>query len=195
VLEVHGRRLFANRSGSCASAPDANRRAIRVARSEGNQLPFPDQTFDAAYCAHAIYHIPIVDEQAAAFCEVARVIRRGGIAVFLLANPRPLLSPVRLLKRLLADTPLVGNALNRLRPKPPLPYRPMSIRWMSAQLAPFGDTTVTCHALNSTWQNQHVSEHAVFGRLLWATQHYLERHFAKRVAPLGNYVQIVLHKR
>src|SRR5262249_3652472 len=72
---------------------------------------------------------------------------------------RPLLFPVRLATRLAADTPYLRNALNRLRPTPPLPYRPMPIGWMRAQLAPFGKVSLICHGIASRWQCQHVSEH------------------------------------
>jgi ubiquinone/menaquinone biosynthesis C-methylase UbiE len=158
-------------------------------------LPFSDQSFDAAYSAHALYHIPKVDEQATAFREIARVVRRGGVAVFIMANPHPLLFPIRLTMRLLADTPYLSDILNRLRPKPPLPYRPMPISWMRAQLAPFGEVSVICHTLDSTWFNQHVSERFVFGKLVWTIFHFVERRFARKIAHLGNYIQIVLHKR
>jgi SAM-dependent methyltransferase len=163
--------------------------------ARANKLPYSDQMFDVVYSAHALYHIPKVDEQAAAFREIARVTRSGGIAVLLLANPRPLLFPVRLAKRLLADTPYLSNLLNRLRPKPLLPYRPMPIGWMRAQLAPFGDVSFSCYDLNSTWQNQHVSEYTLFGKQLWKAEHYMERRFADKIAHLGNYVQIVLRRR
>jgi SAM-dependent methyltransferase len=158
-------------------------------------LPFPDQSFDAAYSAHVLYHIPKIDDQATAFRQIARVVRSGGVAVFLLANPYPLLFPGRLIKRILADTPLLGGLLNRLRPKPPLPYRPMSIGWMRAQLAPFGEVSVTCHALDSTWFNQHVSERSVLGNLLWKGILRLERYSTRQSAYLGNYVQLVLRKK
>lgn len=160
-----------------------------------SDLPFADQSFDAAYSAHALYHIPNVHEQATAFREIARVVRSGGVAVLLMANPRPLLFPVRLAKRLLADTPYLSDVLNRLRTKPPLPYRPMPIGWMRRQLAPFGEVSVSCHTLDSTWQNQHVSEYSMFGKLLWSVAHHAERRFADSIAHLGNYVQIVLRKR
>jgi SAM-dependent methyltransferase len=174
-------------------APTGKSFELREARA--NNLPFPEHCFDAAYSAHALYHIPIVAEQATAFHEIARVVRHGGVAVFLLANPHPLLSPVRLARRLLADTPYLGDMLNRLRRKPPLPYRPMPIGWMRRQLAPYGDVSVSCHALESTWQNQHISEYSILGKLLWTAEHHVERRFADRIAQFGNYVQIVLQKR
>jgi SAM-dependent methyltransferase len=182
-LEVAGQRL----------TPTGVPFMLKEARA--NELPFPDQSFDAVYSAHVLYHIPVVAEQAAAFREIARVTRHRGVAVFLLANPHPLLFPVRLTMRLLAETRVLGGVINRLRPKPPLPYRPMPIGWMRAQLAPFGSVSVTCHALDSTWQNQHVSEHSTFGKLLWAAEHYIERRFADKISHLGNYLQIVLHKQ
>jgi ubiquinone/menaquinone biosynthesis C-methylase UbiE len=169
--------------------------AFELKEAKANDLPFADQSFDATYSAHALYHIPMVEEQAAAFREIARVTRRGGIAVFLMVNPRPLLSPVRLAVRLVADTPYLGDALNRVRPKPPLPYRPMPMGWMKAQLAPFGDVSFSCHILGSTWQHQHISEHRVLGKLFWRAAHQVERRFAPKIARLGNYVQIVLQKR
>lgn len=159
-----------------------------------NRLPFADGAFNAAYSAHALYHIPSVEEQAAAFREIARVVRPGGVVVLLLANPRPLLFPGRLVRRLLADTPYISDLLNRLRPDPPLPYRPMPIGWMKTQLAPFGEVRVSCHHLDSTWQNRHISEHTFFGKLIWKASHYTESHFAHKIAHLGIYVQIVLRK-
>lgn len=160
-----------------------------------SDLPFSDRSFDAAYSAHALDHIPTVDEQATAFREIARVTRSGGVALFLLANPRPLLFPVRLARLPLPDTPYLGDVLNRLRPKPPIPYRRMPISWMRRQLALFGDVSVSCHILDSTWQNQHVSEYSMFGKLMWMAKHRMEQRFADSIAILGNYVQIVLRKR
>jgi len=158
-------------------------------------LPFEDGAFDAAYSAHVLYHIPDVDAQAAAFREIARVVRKRGVAVFVLANPRPLLYPVRLLTRVVADAPIVGAVLDKIRPKAPLPYKPMPLGWMRAQLEPFGDVDIGCHALESTWIKHRVSERALAGRLLWSAERRAEERFAHRMARLGNYVQIVLRRR
>jgi ubiquinone/menaquinone biosynthesis C-methylase UbiE len=168
---------------------------FELKEAHASALPFTDGAFDAVYSAHALYHIPTVAEQAAAFREIARVTRPGGVAVLLLANPRPLISPVRLAKRLIADTPVLGATLNRLRPKAPLPYLPMTLGWMRRQLAPAGEVTISCHALDSTWQNHHISEISVLGKAFWNAAHAAERRFAHKIARVGNYVQIVLHKR
>ncbi len=158
-------------------------------------LPFADGSFDAVYSAHVLYHIPDVASQAAAFAQIARVLRPGGVAVLLLANPRPLLFPVRLGMRVLADTPWLGPALDSIRPRPPLPYNPQKLRWMRAQLEPYGEVTMSCHAFESTWLNHHVPEGSRLGRVLWPLVQHAEARFAHRMARLGNYVQIELRRR
>jgi SAM-dependent methyltransferase len=157
-------------------------------------LPFDTGSFDAAYSAHTIYHIWNPEGQRAAFRETARVVRASGIAVFILANPLPLLFPIRLAKRLVAGSAPLSGLLNLIRRKPPLPFRPMPLGWMRRQLAPFGEVTISCYALESVWFNQHVSEHRSFGKLLWTIARRVEQRHAGRIARLGNFVQIVLRR-
>jgi SAM-dependent methyltransferase len=158
-------------------------------------LPFADASFDAVYSAHAIYHIPGERAQAKAFGEAMRVLRRGGIAVFVLANPRPLLFPVRLLRRLAAETPGLGALLNRIRPQPPLPYRPMSLNWTRRLLEPHGTVTIELHSMGSGWFARNVSERTPLGSIAWKTFEVAERRFPRALVALGNYVQIVVEKR
>jgi SAM-dependent methyltransferase len=158
------------------------------------KLPFGTGTFDAVYSAHVLYHIADPQSQAAAFRELARVLRPGGVLVLLLANPRPLLFPGRLVRRLIADTPVVGTIANRLRAPAPVPYKPMTIEWMRRQLEPFGKVEVSCNAIETTWFNQHVSEFRNPGARLWQWIALLERDYAPYIANLGAYVQIVLKK-
>ena len=157
-------------------------------------LPFEDESFDAAYSAHVIYHILDPEAQRAAFCEIARVVRPSGVAVLILANPLPLLFPIRLARRLAATSARVSGLLDRIRRKPPLPFRPMPLGWMRKQLAPFGEVTLACHALESVWFNQHVSERRRVGRLLWRAAEIAERRHPGRLTRLGSFVQIVLRK-
>src|SRR5207249_1756888 len=112
-------------------------------------LPFPPNSFDAVYSAHALYHIPSSAAQAAAIAEMIRVVRPGGVIVLVVANARPLASPVRLAKRLIADTPGVSSVANRLRPPPPLPYKPMSISWMCRQFRGRASVEVTTYTIAS----------------------------------------------
>ena len=101
----------------------------RMVEADITDLPFDDGTFDLAYSAQAIYHIDTADGQVAAFSEAMRVVRPGGRAIFVLANPFPILFPYRSLRRLLAMTPGINTVLNHLRAKPPLPYLPTPARY------------------------------------------------------------------
>jgi ubiquinone/menaquinone biosynthesis C-methylase UbiE len=163
-------------------------------RADVCSLPFPDNTFDASYSAHVFYHIDDVASQAKAFSEVCRVVRPGGRVVLVLANPRPLLFPVRMLTRMVADTPLLSGALRRLRPPGRLPYRPMTLHWMRRQLSPFGAVRMTCHALEHVWLSQHLSESTRFGAALLRVMAGAERMAPSRLARLGNYVLVTVKR-
>ncbi|MFQ5697645.1 MAG: class I SAM-dependent methyltransferase [Myxococcota bacterium] len=157
-------------------------------------LPFRAGSFDAVYSAHALYHIPDPRHQRRAFDEIARVLRPGGVAILLLANPRPLLFPLRLARRLLADTPGLGTLADRLRKPPPLPYRPMPLGWMRRVLEAHGSVEIVTGGLASTWLKQRVGERAAPGRWLWRGLEGLDRYGPRISARLGNYVQVALRK-
>ncbi len=156
-------------------------------------LPFGDGAFDAVYSAHCFYHIDDVEAQARAVRESIRVLRPGGVAVLVLANPRPLADPVRLAMRLAADTPVLGPML-RGRRKSVLPYRPMPIGWVRRRLEG-ADVEVTAYAMASTWTNQHISESSPFGRMVWRTIAWLETNHPKAAGRLGNFVMYAARKR
>jgi len=59
-------------------------------------IPKPEHDFDAAYCAHVIYHID-KDFQETAVRELIRVTRPGGRIIIIYANPASL--PERLIRR------------------------------------------------------------------------------------------------
>jgi SAM-dependent methyltransferase len=158
-------------------------------------LPFEDHTFDVVYSAHAIYHIDAAEGQAAALQEAMRIVRPGGRAVFILANPFPLLFPYRLIRRVLAMTPGLNTVLNRLRAKPPLPYLPMPLGWMKRLLKKRGDVVITGYAVPSVQFDRRISENAIIGRLAWRAIHWLETHHPDSAARLGCYVQIVVTKQ
>ena len=158
-------------------------------------MPFKDAQFDAAYSAHALYHIPSPEAQGRAFDEVMRVVRPGGVAVFVMANPRPLLFPGRLAKRLIADTPLLGPLVDKLRPKPPLPYNPMTLGWMRSRLQRFGEVDIISYAMASIWFDHHISELKAYGRALWRSVAWLEQNHPKAAAYLGNFVTIRVVRR
>jgi ubiquinone/menaquinone biosynthesis C-methylase UbiE len=159
------------------------------------RLPFPDASFDAVYSANVFYHIPTAEGQAAAYLEAVRVTRPGGVALFVMANPRPLAFPLRLSMRLAADAPGLGALLQSVRKQPVLPYLPMSLGWTQRLLAPHGDLDIRVHAMASTWFAQNVSEDGSAGNAAWRFIRYLESHQPHAAARLGNYVQFVLRKR
>lgn len=157
-------------------------------------LPFADNSFDAVYSAHMVYHIEDIKAQSAAIMELVRVVRPGGIIVVVAANPRPLAFPFRFARRLLADIPLIGRLLNRLRPKPPLPYKPMPIAWMRRHLARAGSVEVFGGGLPSTGFYRNVTEFHGVGRLFWRVIRWLDLSFPRASAWLGNYVIFTCEK-
>jgi SAM-dependent methyltransferase len=157
-------------------------------------LPMEDGSFDVAYSAQAIYHIADANGQAAAFSEIMRVVKPGGRALFVMANPFPVLFPWRALRRALAMTPVLGAVLNKLRAKPPLPYLPMPLGWMRRQLQDSGRVVILTYAIPSFWFDQHVSETSPWTAWLWRTARWMEMHWPTLSARLGCYVLIVVEK-
>ena len=168
--------------------------AFETVEADITDLPFEDGAFDVVYSAHAIYHIDTVDGQAAALREAMRVVRPGGRAIFVLANPFPLLFPYRLIRRVFAMTPGLNTVLNCLRAKPPLPYLPMPLGWMRGQLEKWGDVKITGYAVPSVQFDRRVSEQTMIGRFAWRAIQSLETHHSDRAARLGCYVLIVVSK-
>ena len=177
-----------------AGALKATNVPFETVEADITDLPFEDGAFDVVYSAHAIYHIDTVDGQTAAFREAMRVVRPGGRAIFVLANPFPLLFPIRLVRRVLAMTPGLNAILNRLRSRPPLPYLPMPVAWMKRQLGEWGDVKITGHAMPSVQFDRRVSETTTLGRMAWQAIRRLETHHPNLAARLGCYVLIVVSK-
>jgi SAM-dependent methyltransferase len=50
-------------------------RGLEAQLADAQELPFPDSSFDAVTCSHALYHVPDVDR---ALAEFVRVLRPGG---------------------------------------------------------------------------------------------------------------------
>lgn len=158
-------------------------------------LPIPDHSADAVFSAHVLYHIDTAEGQAAALREAARILKPNGTAVFIVANPYPLLFPLRLLARVLASIPGSAILARRLGRNSPLPYLPLPPRWFRRQLEVFGDVAVSVYAIHSTWFNQAVSEDDRFGGIAWKVVAAIESRYPRLAAYLGNYVMIRLLKR
>lgn len=158
-------------------------------------LPFDDGEYDAVYSAHVLYHVADEASQRAAFEEIVRVLRPGGVAVLIVANPRPLLFPGRAAKRLIADAPVIGALADRVRAAPPIPFKPLTIGTMRGFLAPHGEVEVVTAGIPTVMFNQRVSEREGIGRRLWQGIHWLETEHPTVSARLGNYIQITFTKR
>lgn len=165
-----------------------------LCRADACQLPFEDGQFDAVFSAHMLYHIPNAEGQRAALHEMLRVLKPNGVLVLITANPRPLLFPIRLFKRVIADTPMLGRAANALRSAPVLPYQPMRLAWLQRQFSPYGSVEFVAHELPSTAFNRGITEQQGLGRILWRLILWLDVAYPHASAFLGNYAQVTVLK-
>jgi len=157
-------------------------------------LPFEDAAFDAVYSAHMIYHISDPNSQATALNEMVRVTKPGGAVVLVTVNPRPLLFPIRLFKRVLSDFVAANNMANKTIRKAVLPYRPMRLSGYRDLLKTRGELEIRCYGLPSTYINQNISEFGFFGKLYWRALRFLDLRYPKGSAFLGNYVVVCFTK-
>jgi len=168
--------------------------SVDLRKADACDLPFGDGSFDAVYSAHMIYHIEDPRAQEAALAEILHVTRRGGMIVIIAANPQPILFPWRFLRRLVANTPVLNQLVNRIRRRPPIPYRPMSIPWMRRRLSRGGNVEVVTSGLPSTHFNQTVTEYKGIGKLLWTVIRWLDLRHSVLSSYLGNDVQYTVQK-
>ena len=157
-------------------------------------LPFEDESFDAVYSAHTLYLIADRNSQEAAFGEIVRVLRDGGVAVLIVANAYPVLFPVQLVKRLIAATPVLARAVAAAGRTGPVPYKPLSMRTMRRILEPHGAVDIVCAGIPTVAFNQRVTEHRGLGKLAWHAILWLETGHPKLAARLGHHVQITFVK-
>jgi ubiquinone/menaquinone biosynthesis C-methylase UbiE len=86
----------------------------------------PDEQFDAVFCAHTVYHIDKA-AQAKAIAQLMRVIKPGGRAVIVYANPR---SPATIPGEILRWTKRkMGMGHNPLGARSLLYYHAHPLRW------------------------------------------------------------------
>ena len=180
-------------------AAAANRPELAFALQQADlcRLPFGDGTFDAVFSAHVLYHIPDPASQLKAMSELVRVCRPGGRAAFVLANPRPLLWPMRLASRVAAEAPGLSALGRRLRggDKSPLPYRPLGIGRTRRHLAAMGVAVrVGSYRMASTRTNQRLNEAGGVGERLWRGMAWLQKDHPALAARLGNYVTYFVTK-
>lgn len=179
---------------AAASALEPLGLETRFVEADVRSLPLDDDQFDVAYSAHMIYHLPTADDQRRALQEMARVVRPGGALAVVGANPYPLLFPGRCVRRAVADTPVLGPLVRALRPVPPLPYLPMSRRWRSSVLSPFGAVSAHPFGVPTPSFSRRVDESAASGRLLWRGIAALETGYPRLALRLGSFTVVILRK-
>jgi ubiquinone/menaquinone biosynthesis C-methylase UbiE len=74
-------------SSACIEKARERNPAVSYSAYDGDQLPFPDGTFDAAFCICVIHHVPPERWQRFAN-EMHRVTRSGGLIVVYEHNPK-----------------------------------------------------------------------------------------------------------
>lgn len=167
---------------------------FELVHADITDVPLNDNIADAVFCAHVIYHIDSVSGQRAALREAARILKPGGVAIFVLANPYPILFPIRLTKRLVAGIPGVAALSKKVGREAPLPYLPLRPGWVKSQLDGFGDVQVSVYSMHSTWFNQKVTEFSGLGKILWKTLAWIETRWPRIAMYLGNYAVVSLRK-
>jgi len=155
---------------------DISRRALEIAETKlGTKaeyihgsildIPLPNDYFDAAYCAHVIYHIDI-DLQEKAIEELIRVTKPGGRVVVIYANPDSLIDRIIENKRKLPllwrlrrrEKSLSQGSTESKSGRPPLYFALHSLQWWQRF-----DTK--CHVSLIPW---YVMSSAYEKELLWS---------------------------
>jgi len=160
-------------------------------------IPKPDDHFDAAYCAHVIYHIDR-DHQEKAIRELIRVTKAGGRIVVIYTNPDSL--PTRL-QRFKNKLPLLWK-LKRKQPydtpdeegRPPLYSFAHPLGWW----AQFGDE---CNVEIRPWDvmsnsaDEDLLVNDTIASVGYRISSWVENKFPERAARWWTYPIVVLTKK
>jgi SAM-dependent methyltransferase len=146
------------------------------------ELPFPDRDFDAVVSLHTIYHIES-DRQESAVRELLRVLKPGGKAVVVYANPDRLAAR---LKRLARREPNTASA--------PIYFFAHPLWWWKR----FSDEAVVelvpWRSLNANESRRLIPDNRLGIRMFRALLAF-ERTFPRRATSWGCYPMIVFTKR
>jgi len=176
------------------------------------RLPFRDQVFDAAVCAHVLYHVP-ADEQAQVIDELYRTLQPAASAVIIYAWPTALVTlaaqrarPVisrwqRWLGRRqpgaapgpqqAQDHPGADGAAAR---PPAIYFHPHDYDWFQRTLPKNWRTEIRCwRAVDRPFTTTLIPDNWV-GRAILETVFALETLFPHAMARIGKYPMIILRK-
>jgi len=166
---------------------------IETLTTDLRRLPYRNDSFDAAFSSYTLSGLDTL-AQSRVIAEMARVVRPGGRVLIVTENPRALISPRAFTKRAVADAPLLGGALRRLRSGSEV-YEPRSIGWMRGELSAFGAVTTLSLGMPSEAMRDRADESSRNNRALWSAVYRLERHLPRTSARLGSYVVHALQVR
>lgn len=125
------------------------------------RLPLRSGSMDAVTCNHVIYQIP-PELQAAAFLEIWRVLKPGGIAVIVYLWPPhgPLSWRLGRLAKVLFGSGVQASTPARVAadPSKELPHYPLSRSWFESQNWPFRHEFDTFRVVSNPFLKQHVPD-------------------------------------
>lgn len=102
-------------------------------------LPFEDACSDPVYSADMIYHIHDMSSQTVVMSKMIRMLRTGGRLILVTANPRPVLFPVRLITRVVADMLVFPKLARQIKGKSPMLNKPAKLSRHRARRDGVGD--------------------------------------------------------
>lgn len=139
------------------------------------RLPLQSNCIDAVTCNHVIYQIPDAEAQAAAFRELWRVLKPGGVGVVVYWWKRaPLEWRLAKIARVFGQPPQAqfGDEIEETGPEPV--HAPQSVEWFEAQAWPFRYRYEPYRAITNPFMRQHVRDD-------WRGRMFLDGVFALQV--------------
>ena len=156
-------------------------------------IPKPSNFFDAVFCAHVIYHID-KQLQSKAIRELVRVIRPGGRAVIIYANPHSLpQSILRLKSRLSFMRRLQNRGATRAEGAPPLYSYDHPLEWWN-QFRDECDVDFVPWSVMSADQERRLY---INGWRAWSVYRFCswyEKHYPKAAVKYWSFPVIILTK-
>ena len=177
------------------------------------KLPFKSGTFDAAVCAHALYHIP-QEEQEPTVLELYKTLKTNRDMVLIYTWPTSLPTKIALLFRQIIrslqqplskipgfrslwknDATDLNSEKESTQPThPPLYFKPYDYRWFKDILPDNWDVDIRCwRSVDKIFTTTLVPDNFA-GRVLMELIFLLENIFPHALAKIGRYAMIIIRK-
>jgi len=161
------------------------------------EIPKPDASFNAAYCAHVIYHID-KDLQHQAIREMIRVVEPGGRIVIIYSNPKSLIRSITEKK---SRTPLLWKVQRKESKKPPDDANRPPLYFFAHPLEWWQQFADECQVSFVPWDVMSVSQEKGLlftNAIAWCAYRFCswyETRFPRKAVRLWQYSVIVLQKK